>query len=186
MNKCHFFRNYTNNTPPMPLRLLFILPMVLTCLIHTSEISAQDKISVCREGFHRMEGKWAGEINVVSPTQPADTLALSVENCLLKETLLQIVRHEGKLKNDSIRIALAPDSKNVFIDQNAWLLSLAVYDGDAIIIVLEQKGKENGKECQLRIRYTISDDRYSVKKDIRHFGEKDFSLREWATLTKQE
>lgn len=170
----------------MPFRFLVILLTIVSYIFCPLPSLAQDKISVCRDGFHRLEGRWKGEKIVASATQPVDSLAITTENCLLKNELLQAIRYEGGIKNDSVRLALSTDGKNMLIQQEPWLISLAVYDEDDIIIVLEQKGKEYGKDCQFRLRYTISNNQYSIKRDARHFGEADFSLREFISLTKIE
>ena len=168
----------------MTLRPVLFCTFFFSTMLFPYLVHGQDKTKVCHEAFQRMECSWSGSQIIVSPTGLMDSLRVFANNRSEGDTILHIYTNSSIMRIDSLRFHCSADAKSVMINQDSWLITLAVNDGNDIIMVLERKGKENGKDCQFRSRYTIGLNNYYVKKDVRHFGETDFSLRESLNMTK--
>ena len=159
--------------------------LLLTAFIFLALLaSAQDKESVCREGFKRIDGKWNGMRITVSQSGNSDTLLIAGSHKSDELNLLLKYIDTAGTAIDSSIIEIQPSGKSIKINEDLWLITLAVNDGENAIVVLEKKGRENGKDCQYRTRYTITTKNYQATTEVRHFGEKDFTIRKSFILTK--
>lgn len=151
-------------------------------IISLSSLQVQDTISI--EDFEVLNNtSWKGTLTYIDyqngkPSYVETTMQFSIEDNMLV-TNLQYTYEPHKNISEKIKI-----KKNGTLLGKQKVLSKNVDDSGTITIETFYKGKDDDKKATMFVTYKLSNDTYSVKKEVLYKGAKERIFRNSYKYTK--
>lgn len=155
---------------------------VTTLLFASISIWAQNTISI--NDFKMMDHtSWKGTLTYIDyqngkPSYVETTMQMTIEDDLIV-TNLQYTYEPDKNISEKIKI----NRKGTFLGKQKVISKTVDEDGTVVIETFYQ-GKDGGKKAKMFLTYQISNDSYTVKKEVLYKGAKERIFRNRYEYTK--